>query len=93
MSQINNISSSPTVQKIVTNPIRKEIPAAPTAAPVRASDRLELSGAGHLLAAAKNGDIRTDKVSEIRQQIHDGSYDADGKKLDGAIDKLIDDLD
>jgi len=90
MSQINNISQNLPVQKIVANPIQKQIPA--DAPPVRASDRLELSGASHLLSVLKTNDVRTDKIASIRQQIQDGTYDADGKKLDAAADKLLDDL-
>jgi anti-sigma28 factor (negative regulator of flagellin synthesis) len=90
MSQINNISQTTPLQKIVTEPVQKQI--APDAAPVRASDRLELSGAGGLLAALKSNDVRTDKVASIRQQVQDGTYDADGTKLDGAADKLLDEL-
>ena len=44
------------------------------------------------LAALKTNDVRTDLVSDIRNQIQAGTYDADGKKLDGAIDKLLDEL-
>jgi anti-sigma28 factor (negative regulator of flagellin synthesis) len=91
MSQINNISASPSVQKIINNPIQKEVPANATA-PTKASDRLELSGISHLLGIAKNNDIRTDKVADIRQQIENGSYDADGSKLDAAADKVLDEL-
>lgn len=90
MSQVNNISQTTPVQKIVANPIQKEIPA--TAAPVSASDRLELSGASHLLAALKSNDVRTDKIATIRQQLQDGTYDPTGKKLDVAADKLLDEL-
>jgi anti-sigma28 factor (negative regulator of flagellin synthesis) len=90
MSQINPISQTTPVQKIVANPIQKEIPT--EAQPVRASDRLELSGASNLLAALKSNDVRTDKVASIRQQLQDGTYDPDGKKLDAAADKLLDEL-
>jgi anti-sigma28 factor (negative regulator of flagellin synthesis) len=91
MSQINNIAGNPQVQKIIASPIQKQVPAEATT-PTRASDRLELSGIGHLLQTAKSNDIRTDKVLEIRQQIQDGTYDADGSKLDAAADKLLDEL-
>jgi flagellar biosynthesis anti-sigma factor FlgM len=57
-----------------------------------ATDRLELSGVSHLLASLKTNDIRTDKVAAIKAQIADGTYDADGSKLDGATDKLLDAL-
>jgi anti-sigma28 factor (negative regulator of flagellin synthesis) len=90
MSQVNNISQNAPVQKVVANPVQKSVPTGAT--PVRASDRLELSGASHLLAALKAGDVRTDKVAQIRQQIQDGTYDADGKKLDAAAGKLLDEL-
>jgi anti-sigma28 factor (negative regulator of flagellin synthesis) len=90
MSHVNNISQTTPVQKIVANPIQKQI--SPNASPVRASDRLELSGASNLLAALKSNDVRTDKVASIRQQIQDGTYDADGQKLDAAADKLLDEL-
>jgi flagellar biosynthesis anti-sigma factor FlgM len=90
MSQVNNVNVNAPIQKIVANPVQKSIPAG--AAPVRASDRLELSGASHLLASLKSGDVRTDKVADIRQQIQNGTYDADGQKLDAAADKLLDEL-
>jgi anti-sigma28 factor (negative regulator of flagellin synthesis) len=90
MSQINPISQPTPVQKIVANPIQKVIP--PDAQPVRASDRLELSGASNFLATLKSNDVRTDKVASIRQQLQAGTYDPDGKKLDAAADKLLDEL-
>jgi anti-sigma28 factor (negative regulator of flagellin synthesis) len=90
MSQVNNISGATPLQKIVTEPVQKQIPA--NATPVRASDRLELSGASGLLASLKTNDVRTEKVASIRQQIQAGTYDADGSKLDSAADKLLDEL-
>ena len=88
---INNVGSSSQVQKLTSNPIQKSIgTAAPKQLP--ASDRLELSGVSHLLTALKsNGDVRTDKVAEIKAQIENGSYE-DDKKLDVAVDRLLDDL-
>jgi anti-sigma28 factor (negative regulator of flagellin synthesis) len=91
MSQINNIGASTSVQKIVANPIQKQVsPNAPVQ--LRATDKLELSGASHLLAALKSQDIRVDKVAAVRQQIADGSYDADGSKLNASVDKVLEDL-
>ena len=54
------------------------------------SDRLELSGMGHMLESLKTNDIRTDKVAAVKAQIASGIYDADGSKLDAATDKLLD---
>ena len=57
------------------------------------ADRLELSGVSHLLGTLKaNGDVRTEKVADIKAQIEAGSYEADGTKLDGSLDGLLDDL-
>jgi anti-sigma28 factor (negative regulator of flagellin synthesis) len=87
---INNVGSSSPIQKVVTNPVQKSIPTdAPKNLP--ATDRLQLSGASHLLAALKTNDVRTDKVASIRAQIESGTYETD-EKLDGAADKLIDEL-
>ena len=90
MSQINPISQPTPVQKIVANPIQKAIPS--DAPPVRASDRLELSGASNFLATLKSNDVRTDKIASIREQLQAGTYDPDGKKLAAAADKLLDEL-
>jgi anti-sigma28 factor (negative regulator of flagellin synthesis) len=58
-----------------------------------AADRLELSGISHLMSALKaNGDVRTDKVADIKAQIEAGTYEADSTKLDGSLDGLLDDL-
>ena len=88
---VNNVGSSSPVQKIVNNPINKTIQTdAPKQLP--ATDRLELSGVSHLLQALKsNGDVRTEKVADIKAQIEAGTYD-DEKKLDLAVDRLLDDL-
>ena len=94
MSSINSIGGAGAagpVQRLVNNPIQKQVPAdAPAQLP--ATDRLELSGVSHLLKTLKaNGDVRTDKVAEIKAQIEAGTYD-DDKKLDVAVDRLLDDL-
>ena len=93
MSSINQLGGSSgagPVQRVVTNPIQKQIPAdAPK--PLPASDKLELSGVSHLLKTLKNNDVRMDKVAVIKAQIEAGTYD-DEKKLDGAVDRLLDDL-
>ncbi len=91
MSQIDQVAGNSPVQNIVSNPVQKQIPAdAPTQVP--ATDQLELSGVSHMLTALQTNNIRTDKVSDIRQQLDAGTYDADGSKLDGAVDKLLDEL-
>src|SRR5215218_6949722 len=88
---VNNVGQSSPVQKITSNPVQKSIPAdAPKQLP--ATDRLELSGVSHLLKALKsNSDVRTEKVAEIKAAIESGGYE-DDKKLDVAVDRLLDDL-
>ena len=88
---VNNVGNSSPVQKIVSNPVQKSIAAdAPKQLP--AADRLELSGVSHLMKALKaNGDVRTDKVADIKAQIAAGTYEND-EKLDVAVDRMLDDL-
>ena len=90
MSSVNNVGGNTPVQRVITPPVQKQVPAdAPSQ--VRVSDRVDLSGVSHLIKALKTNDIRTDKVASIKAQIADGSYETDDK-LNSAIDKLIDDL-
>lgn len=90
INSINNVGPTSPVQKVVANPIQKEIPAnAPVQLPV--TDRLELSGASHLLQSLKTNNIRADKVGSIKSQIESGSYETDAK-LNVAVDRLLDDL-
>lgn len=90
MSSIGKIGASPPVEKLVNQPIRKQIPVdAPRQLPV--TDRLELSNMSHLLQTLKNNDVRTDKVAAIKAQIQAGTYD-DDQKLTAAADRLLDDL-
>ena len=95
MSSINHLGGTGNtnpVQRVVTNPVQKQIPTdAPAQLPATATDKLELSGVSHLLKTLKNNDVRTDKVAIIKAQIEAGAYD-DEKKLDAAVDKLLDDL-
>jgi len=87
---VNSVNAGSPVQKIVNNPIQKQLPT-DASTPARASDRLELSGASGFLKALKTNDVRTDKVASVKSQIASGSYESDDK-LNAAIDKLLDDL-
>jgi negative regulator of flagellin synthesis FlgM len=86
---INGIGNSSPVQRIVNNPIRREVASDGTT--TRPSDRLELSGVSHLMQTLKKNDIRTDKVAQIKAQVEAGTYET-GDKLDIAADRLLDDL-
>lgn len=90
MSSINHIGGPSPLQRVTANPIQKQVGAdAPKQMP--ATDKLELSGASHLLKSLQKNDIRADKVADIKAQIEAGTYD-DEKKLDAAVDRLLDDL-
>ena len=90
MSSIDRIASNSPIQKVGPTPVQREVPAdAPKQIPV--TDKLELSGMSHLLKTLQKNDIRAEKVAEVKGQIEAGIYE-DDKKLDGAIDRLLDDL-
>ena len=58
-------------------------------------DQLDLSSGVNRLSApshiAGGGEIRIDRVADIRRQIADGSYDTP-EKLDAALDRMLDQL-
>jgi anti-sigma28 factor (negative regulator of flagellin synthesis) len=90
MSSINNVGGNSPIGRIVANPIHKQVPAeAPKQLP--AADKLQLSGLSHMLKLARDGDVRVDKVAQIKQAIAEGQYEDDAK-LDVAVDRLLDDL-
>ena len=63
----------------------------PTANPV---DQLDLSTSNRIDSTSQiagNGEIRIDRVAEIRRQIADGTYETP-EKLDAALDRLLDQL-
>ncbi len=87
---INNIGGNSPINRIVANPIQKQISTeAPKQLP--ATDKLQLSGLSHMLKLAKDGDVRVDKVAQVKEAIASGKYEDDAK-LDVAVDKLLDDL-
>ena len=90
MSSINGLGNSSPVQKIVNQPLQKQVPAdAPKQ--LAMTDKLELSGVSHLLKSLRSNDVRVDKVAEVKAQIEAGTYE-DDQKLDAALDRLLDDL-
>lgn len=87
---INGIGNSSPVQKIVSKPVYREVSTDGTGVS-RPADKLELSGATHLMGLLKKNDIRADKVAQIKAQIDAGTYETPDK-LDAATDRLLDDL-
>lgn len=90
MSSINGIGSNTPLQKIIAQPVHKQLPAnAPK--PLPATDKVELSGVSHLLKSLQNNEIRADKVAEIKAAIEAQTYEDDAK-LDIAVNNLLEDL-
>ena len=92
MSAINGLGGTSPVQPMPSAASPAEAVEGQTPG-MSVADRLELSGVSHLLSTLKaNGDVRTQKVADIKAQIEAGSYESDGTKLDGSLDGLLDDL-
>ena len=88
---INGIGNNSPVQRIVIQPVQKQLPAEPPKQ-LRATDRLEVSGAGHLLKTMQtSGDMRVDLVQNIKQQIDAGTYETEAK-VDAAVNRLLDEI-
>jgi negative regulator of flagellin synthesis FlgM len=88
---IQGIGNNSPVQKIVSQPIQKSVQPG-TTQPARGSDTVQLSGVSSLMQTLKTGgDVRVDKVADIKAQIAAGTYE-DDHKLDVAADRLLDDL-
>ena len=97
MSSVNNVGNNSPVYSVNrpgTRPLTQ--PAAPaSSAPTRGADTVELSGnaqVGSMLQTLKaGGDVRVDKVADIKARIAAGTYEDDAK-LDAATDRLLEDL-
>jgi anti-sigma28 factor (negative regulator of flagellin synthesis) len=90
MSGINSIGPNTPIQKVLTQPVQKQVSAnAPKQ--LKLTDRVEIGNVKQLLATIKANDVRTEKVTTIRSQIEAGTYETEAK-LDSAIDRMMDDL-
>lgn len=98
MSSVNNIGNSSPVYT-VNRPGPRPVAAPPSATPTRGADTVELSSqaqgraeiGGFLETLKAGGDVRTDKVAQIKAQIAAGTYDDDAR-LAAAADRLLDDV-
>ncbi len=90
-----NISpTSATTQALPANKVAAAKPVATPAATSAVNDRVEIGksdGFQRLLSMATNGDIRADKVADIKSQIQAGTYDLDAK-ADVVADRMLEDL-
>jgi anti-sigma28 factor (negative regulator of flagellin synthesis) len=87
---INGVGNNSPVQKIAATPIHKQLPAQP-AKQLRAADKLEVSGVGHMLKALKSNDVRGEMVASVKAQIQAGTYESDAK-LNAAVERLLDEM-
>ena len=67
----------------------KATPTAQQSAPPQAVDQLDISA--EAARASQTGEVRTDRVAEIRSQIASGAYETPAK-LDAALDRLLDEI-
>lgn len=74
-------------------PRGKATPQAEGASRPATIDQLDISAEASQAAdaSAAGGEIRTDKVAEIRAQIASGAYET-ADKLDAAVDRLLDEI-
>ena len=90
MSNINGVGQTGPLNHVYTKPTPKPVGEAQQT--TRPSDRVEIGDVkAAMLSKLKANDVRADKVQDIRAQIEAGTYETD-EKLNGAIDKLMDDL-
>lgn len=89
------VSTQPTAPAQRATPQKPADAASNSSAPV---DQLDLSSASSSVnrldstsPIAGNGEIRIDRVADLRRQIADGSYETP-EKLDAALDRLLDQL-
>ncbi len=89
--QINSLQSLNSIQQLArTNNSRPTEPlqASAQAAGSMPVDQLDLSAEAQQLVAA-SGDIRSERVAELRQAIADGSYETP-ERLSVALDRFLD---
>jgi len=93
MSNVNGVGSSQPLNRVTAPKAAEARPAAETSGTPRSADKVELSkvASPYLAKLKANDDVRLDKVKEIRGQIEAGTYETPDK-IDGAVDKLLDDL-
>jgi negative regulator of flagellin synthesis FlgM len=91
-SSINGLGGNLPIGRISsTRPTYQPADVQAPATTSRAGDTVEIGNVQHLLSQLKTNDIRVDKVADIKAQIAAGTYETD-EKLDGAIDKMLDDV-
>jgi anti-sigma28 factor (negative regulator of flagellin synthesis) len=87
---IKGVGNHLPVQKVVTQPVHKQIPADPPKQ-IRAMDKLEVAGVSHMLASLKAQDVRMELVTKIRKQIEAGKYETEAK-IDAAVGRVMAEL-
>jgi anti-sigma28 factor (negative regulator of flagellin synthesis) len=85
---INPVGNGWQIQGLANGPVMREISPQTHS---RATDRLELSGNSHLLAALRSNEVRVDKVAVVKAQIEAGTYES-SEKLDVAVDRMLDEI-
>lgn len=83
---VNRLNTPPTGGKPAAAPVDQlDLSSAARSSEVSGTNRLQESS-----AIAGGGEIRIDRVAELRRQIADGNYDTT-EKIDAALDRMLDD--
>lgn len=82
---VNSVNGGSAVRTVYPT-VRREIPNDGQTIST-GNDQVQLSGQ----TPQTSGDIRADKVAEIRAQIANGTYETDDK-LNATVDKMLDDV-
>lgn len=92
MSSINGLGGNFNAGQL-NGTSRPSIPPVSVRLDERGADRVELSGdvSQYLSILTRGSDVRTDKVSGIKEALANGTYNEDAK-LDFALDRILDDL-
>ena len=96
MSSVNNVGNNSPVYSVnrpAAGPKLAGQTAPAAGGPARGQDKVELTGAASaaLKTLKAGGDVRADKVAEIKARIAAGTYE-DDQKLDAATDRLLDEM-
>ncbi len=90
--QIRGASSIQSTSQVnVSNKVQTvETPPAPTQ--IDTVDQVDISSEAQKLASMNDtSEIRAERVADIRQQIETGQYET-AEKLDGAVERILDEL-
>ena len=86
--QIRPTNTVQTTHNVNLNTQKSSMPQSSNSLPV---DQLDISAEAQALSTQNAGDIRADRVADIKAQIARGDYET-SEKLDAAVSRLLDEI-